>query len=70
MPFHNGANVAGAEAAFDDIAGQNHIVEQLERRDLGYMVINRGTSLPVSICQTEQKRTVLPLGFVIGPSIS
>src|SRR5712691_10856232 len=37
---------------------------------LGYMVMNRGTSVPVSTCQIEQKRTVLPLGALIGPSIS
>ena len=37
---------------------------------LGYMVMNRGTSVPVSICQIEQKLTVLPLGVLIGPSIS
>jgi hypothetical protein len=37
---------------------------------LGNMVMNRGTSVPVSICQTEQNRTLLPLGVLIGPSIS
>ena len=36
---------------------------------LGYMVMNRGTSVPVSTCHTEQNRTVLPLGVLIGPSI-
>ncbi|AMY10705.1 addiction module antidote protein, HigA family [Luteitalea pratensis] len=30
------------------------------------MVMNRGTSAPVSICQTEQNRTILPLGVAIG----
>lgn len=33
---------------------------------LGYMVMNRGTSVPVSTCQTEQKRTLLPPGVLIG----
>jgi hypothetical protein len=37
---------------------------------LGYIVMNRGTSLPVSTCQTEQKWTLLPLGVLINPSIS
>jgi hypothetical protein len=36
---------------------------------LGYMVVNRGTSVPASICQIEQNRTVFPLGLFIGPSI-
>jgi hypothetical protein len=27
---------------------------------LGYMVMNRRTSMPVSTCQTEQKRTSVP----------
>jgi hypothetical protein len=31
------------------------------------MVINRGTSVPVSTCQTEQNWTRLPLGALIGP---
>ncbi len=34
------------------------------------MEMNRGTSVPASICQIEQKRTVFPLGVLIGPSIS
>jgi hypothetical protein len=72
VSLHNRANIAGAEAALDYIAGQNHVAVWLERHlsYLGYIVLNRGTSLPVSICQIEQKRTVLPLGVVIGPSIS
>jgi hypothetical protein len=37
---------------------------------LGYMVMNRGTSVPVSTCQTEQNRTLLPLGVLMGLSIS
>jgi hypothetical protein len=37
---------------------------------LGYMVMNRGTSVPVSTCQIEQNPTILPLGVLIGPSIS
>jgi hypothetical protein len=37
---------------------------------LGYMVINRGTSVPVSTCQTEQNWTRLPLGALISPTIS
>jgi hypothetical protein len=32
--------------------------------------MNRGTWVPVSICQIEQTRTILPLGVLIGPSIS
>jgi len=34
------------------------------------MVINRGTSVPVSTCQTEQNWTRLPLGALIGTTIS
>jgi hypothetical protein len=37
---------------------------------LRYMVMNRGTSVPVSTCQIEQNRTILPLGVLIGPSTS
>jgi hypothetical protein len=37
---------------------------------LGYMVMNLGTSAPVSICQTERNCTALPLGVVMSPSIS
>ena len=37
---------------------------------LGYMVINLGTAVPVSTCQIEQNCTILPLGVLIGPSIS
>ena len=31
------------------------------------MVMNRGTSVPVSTCQIEQNRTILPPGVLIGP---
>ena len=33
----------------------------------GPMAMNRATSVPVSTCQTEQKRTLLPPGVSIGP---
>jgi len=37
---------------------------------LGYMVMNLGTSVPVSTCQIEQNRTIVPPGVLTGPSIS
>ena len=37
---------------------------------LGYMVMNLGTSVPVSTCQIEQNRTFLPAGVLIDPSTS
>ena len=30
VPLHDCANIAGAQATFDDIAGQNHVAVQLE----------------------------------------
>jgi hypothetical protein len=32
--------------------------------------MNLGTSAPVSTCQIEQNRTILPPGVLIGASIS
>jgi hypothetical protein len=69
MPLYDRADVAGTQAALGDVAGQNHVAVHFKGHIyLGYMVINRGTSVPVSTCQAEQNRTVLPLGVLIGPS--
>jgi hypothetical protein len=71
MALHDRPNVADTQAALGEITGQDHVAVHFEAHAyLGYMVINRGRSVPVSTCQTEQNRTVLPLGVLIGPSIS
>jgi len=66
-----------AHGAGRDCDHGNRVADHVEELDrvrlppyLGYIVMNRGISLPVSICQIEQKRTFPPLGVVIGPSIS
>lgn len=69
--YHD-ADIASAKTVFGLIAREDHVAVRVKRHRiyLGYMVINRGASVPVSICQIEQKGIDLPLGVTIGPSIS
>jgi hypothetical protein len=57
---------------FADVTGQDYVDVQVKGHLVyhAYMVMNRGTSVPVSTCQIEQNRTTLPLGVLTGPSIS
>jgi hypothetical protein len=63
VPLHDRADVAGAQTVFADVTGPDHVAVQVKGHVvyLGYMAMNRGTSVPVSTCQIEQNHTVLPL---------
>jgi hypothetical protein len=71
MSLDDPSDIAGTESVLSDVAGQDHALYMSKGMAyLGYMVMNRGASVPVSTCQTAQKRTLLPLGVLLGPSIS
>lgn len=72
MMFDNRADVARAEVMRREVNGQHDILIELKRHlnYSGYIVINRGLSVPMSICQILRNTTIRPFGPVRGATIS
>ena len=71
MTLHDRADVAGTQAALGDIAGQDHVAVHFEGHVLPRVHGNKSRHVGASVNLPDRTNlTLLPLGALIGPSIS